>query len=269
MAGKYQKVSTTGTMAYHQVHAGSYDVEDSAWQTFARQFDLARSESMEISNDPRFFSGNVIEKRLKAFGGLSIVSGLMLGTSMSQCFSLPKDMDFSLTFPFMGYVQMVGFCLQMSCTFMCIISLYTVAHQFFYTYRLMTSGPTGFEAASMFYLNKTIVMWRHFAIKCLFNGLWMFIFASGTQILVKFYKDAVNSHPDYKDPELDMDVHLALATFVLACFLGCAMFLCQLRLHHTAAFAHYYDTCQGHAQPITQTNRDMQTRGSLREFLDN
>jgi len=233
------------------------------------QFGLTRAESMEISNDPRFFHSNVIDKRLKAFGGLSIVSGLMLGTSMGQCFSLPKTMDFSLEWPYMGWVQMVGFLLQMSCTFMCIVSLYTVAHQFFYTYRLMTSGPTGFESASMFYLNKTVVMWRHFAIKCLFNGLWMFIFASGTQLIVKFYKDAVSSHKDFVQPELDLNVHLMLAFFVLACFLGCAAFLWLLRYHHLSAFQHYYDKCHQQASPITMTQRDMSLRGSLRAYLDN
>lgn len=260
---------TTGTYGYHPVHAGSYDVEDSAVQTFAKAMGLAHSESMDLANDPRFFHDNVIDKRLKAFGGLSIVSSLMLGTSMKQCFSLPKNMDFSLEWPYMGYIQTTGFMLQMSCTFMCIIALYTVAHQFFYTYRLMTSGATGFESASMFYLNKTVVMWRHFSIKCLFNGLWMFIFASGTQLIVKFYTDARDSHKEWVQPELDMNVHLMLAAFVLACFIACAVFLCKLRSHHHHAFQHYYEKCQGHVAPIAMTNRDMSLRGSLRDFLDN
>lgn len=28
----------------------------------------------------------------------------------------------------------------------------------------MTAGPTGFESAACFYLNKTVVAWRHFAV---------------------------------------------------------------------------------------------------------
>eukprot|EP00929_Paragymnodinium_shiwhaense_P114627 TRINITY_DN83085_c0_g1_i1.p1 TRINITY_DN83085_c0_g1~~TRINITY_DN83085_c0_g1_i1.p1 ORF type:complete len:271 (+),score=34.13 TRINITY_DN83085_c0_g1_i1:114-926(+) len=270
MAGhQYEPLAKTGSVTYHAKHAGRYDVEDSIWQGFARRMDIARSESMEITNDPRFFSDNVIDKRLAAFGGLSIVSGLMLDTSMSQCFSLDKNMDFTFEWPYMGYIQMFGFLAQMTCTFLCIISLYTVAHQFFYTYRLMTSGPTGFESACLFYLNRTIVMWRHFSIKCLFNGLWLFMFASGVQLIVKFYKDAASSHPSFVEPELDLNVHLILAFFVLSFFIGCAVFLCRLRSDHCEAFAHYYETCQGHAQPITQTMRDMQTRGSLRAYLDN
>merc|ERR1711990_1401259 len=115
------------------------------------------AESMELQNDPRFFSGNVINKRLAAFGKLSIVSGLMLGTSMGQLFSLKKNMDFSERHPLYGciaYWQITGFFIQMCVTFMCITALYIICHQMFYTFRLMTAGPTGFEMASMFYLTK-------------------------------------------------------------------------------------------------------------------
>eukprot|EP00929_Paragymnodinium_shiwhaense_P016203 TRINITY_DN124409_c0_g1_i1.p1 TRINITY_DN124409_c0_g1~~TRINITY_DN124409_c0_g1_i1.p1 ORF type:complete len:268 (+),score=57.94 TRINITY_DN124409_c0_g1_i1:168-971(+) len=256
-----QKAMLTGTHGYHPEFAGTFDSEDSAFQRIATSLDLARAESMELNNDPRFFSGNIIDKRLKAFHKLSIVSGLMLGTSMDNCFELKKNMDFTLVYPYIGYMQFFGFLCQMTVTFLCMISLYTIAHQLFYTYRLMTSGPTGFEAASMFYLNHTMTMWRHFSIKCLFNGLGLFIFSSGVQLFVKFYKDALNTHEHVNKPELDIDAHLMLAGFVCLCFTGCACFLCMLRRHHLDAFREHYAACQKKAKPITDTMRDMQHRG--------
>lgn len=257
------KMQFSGGPSYHQEFAGAYDTESSAWQGMAVYFDLARADSMDLSNDPRFFSGNVIDKRLKAFGGLSIISGLMLGTSMKQCFSLKKDMDFTWAPPYMGYIQLLGFMMQMCCTFMCVIALYTVAHQLFYTFRLMTSGPTGFELASMFYLNKTITMWRHFAVKCLLNGLSLFILSSGVQLFVKFYKDAESTQKHRIEPMLDLDVHLGIASLVLACFCGCACFLCMLRNHHLSAFREQYQAIKGTTRPITDTTRDMGHRGGF------
>jgi hypothetical protein len=253
---------TTGHHAYHPQFAGTFDDDSTQWQGLAAYFDLARAESMDLSNDPRFFSGNVIDKRLEAFGKLTLISGLMLGTSMGQCFSLKKDMNLAFQLPPIGFIQLLGFGLQMLCTFLCIISLYTIAHQLFYTYRLMTSGPTGFEAASMFYLNKTMTMWRHFAIKCLLNGLWVFILSSGVQLFSKFYKDAEATH-DIDKPALDMKVHFVIGFIVFLCYGGVTLFLCMLRRHHLSAFRQYYQVIKAKSQPITDTMRDMQHRAGL------
>lgn len=252
----------TGAYGYYPEFAGAFDSDTgSAFQKMAASTDLARAESMELNNDPRFFSGSILDKRLGAFKTLKIVAGLMLGTSMGNCFSLKKDMDFRNEWPYIGYLQMFGFLSQMCVVFMCMISLYTIAHQLFYTFRLMTSGPCGFEAASMFYLNKTMTMWRHFSIKCLFNGLGMFIFSSGLQLFTKFYKDAYRTQEDTSSAVIDVDMNLILGTFVFACFTSCACFLCMLRRHHLEAFREQYAACQHKAKPITDTMRDMQHRG--------
>jgi len=55
---------------------------------------LVHSESMHMSNDPRFFQGSVLNKRLAAFSGLSVVSGLMVGTC-SDVISMKKDINLS------------------------------------------------------------------------------------------------------------------------------------------------------------------------------
>merc|ERR1712100_642390 len=174
-------------------------------------------------------------------------------------FALKKNMDFSkceMPIGPIGWIQFAGFCMQMTVTFMCLLSLYTICHQLFYTYRLMTVGPTGFEMASMFYLTKSIVMWRHFAIKCLLNGLSLFVLSSGVTLYVKFIKDAsagpakiiilnVNGGSstedmvpvglDIKSP-LDQRIHTMLAYFVLLCFLGVSSLLYTIRKHHLQAF---------------------------------
>merc|ERR1712151_1149966 len=103
----------------------------------------------------------------------------------------------------------------------------------------MTAGPTGFELASMFYLTKSIVMWRHIAIKCLLNGLALFLVSSGITLFVKFVKDASggprkiivinlnpgNSIPTVDTGHLDQTVHAVLAYIVLFSFVGCACVL--------------------------------------------
>lgn len=251
--------------AYHGELAGSFDEDSGMVAGIANRLGIARAESMDLSNDPRFFSANVIDKRLKAFGSLSIVSGLMLGTSMGQCFELPKDWDLTPEAPFIGYFQLVGFVLQMTVTFLCLISLYVIAHQLFYTYRLMTSGPTGFECACVFYLSKYMVMWRHFAIKCLLNGLWLFMLSSGFQLFGKFYKDAEETWDPPKE-KLDMKVHSIIALSVFMCFAALACLLCLIRAHHVAAFREEYANIKNLTRPIQNTMVAMSKRSGL--FLD-
>lgn len=144
----------------------------------------------------------------------------------------------------------------------------------------MTAGPTGIELASMFYLTKAIVMWRHFAIKCLMNGMALFMLSSGVTLFVKFIKDAdagpaklivvnvalgtsrdeiIHKGANIKSV-LDIHVHAALAYFVLACFLGCACLLWTIRHQHVSAFREYYASATETTRPITQTLLQMTHR---------
>merc|ERR1711879_75700 len=138
---------------------------------------MARVESMDITNDPRFFAGNVMDKRLTAFKSLTLVSSIMFGTALSQCFALKKDMNFEDVEPLIALMIAIQ----------CLLSLYIIAQQLFYTYRLMTAGSLGFDLAAVFYLTKTITMWRHLAIKLLFNGMLKFLVLVGIQLFVTFY----------------------------------------------------------------------------------
>lgn len=147
---------------------------------------LVHSESMHMTNDPRFFQGSVLNKRLSAFAGLSVVSGLMVGTS-SDVLSMKKDMNLSTL---EGNLQLVSFTIMTLVLFANIIATYVGVAQIYHTYRLETAGPTGFEMATSYYLNPNIVCWRHVAVKCMLNSLPLFLVSTGIRLEVNFERQA-------------------------------------------------------------------------------
>jgi len=243
---------------------------------------LARAESMDLVNDPRFFTGNVLDKRLGAFAKLSMVTAIMLGTSMGQMFALKKDMNFE-EFVFgwlpMGWIQFSAFLLEMTVLFCCLIAVYVMVHQIFFTIRLMTAGATGVEQASMFYLNRTICMWRHIAIKCLLNGLWIFIMSAGILVFVKFYKDAAaknkgppkvivdnGSYAPYADisaPTLDVRIHLIIGTVLLVIFVCFGCLLRMIHTQHNVCFKRHYHFAQEVSMPLMEQARGMAHRSGI------
>lgn len=91
---------------------------------------------------------------------------------------------------YIGWLQMGSFFSQMIVSFMLLTAVYVMVQQIFYTHRLLTAGPTGFEQASLFYLNRTMTAWRHLSMKSLLFGLVGYMLASGFVLFVKFIKDA-------------------------------------------------------------------------------
>jgi len=256
-------------------------------ETTCGQF-LPGSVSMDVANDPRFFTKNVMDKRLSAFHSLTMISGLMFGFSVGLCYHLKKDMSFSSWEPYVGNIaiwQAVAFMVSVVVCFMCLISLYVIAHQLFYAYRLMTAGPTGFEQASMFYLTKEITIWRHFAIKCLFNGLWMFMVLLGIQLFVKFYKDADGEKKGphmvwvmnmiggtsqnktvvslEKHHKLNMTEHTILGYIVFVMFILGTCVLYYVRAAHLRVFRDNYTSIKALTDPIRQNAAQMSKRSSM------
>jgi len=261
---------------YGQHPAGEFD-EGKGWFS-----GLARAESMDLVNDPRFFTGNVLDKRLGAFAKLSMVTAIMLGTSMGQMFALKKDMNFEeLVFGWlpMGWIQFSAFILEMIVLFCCLIAVYVMVHQIFFTIRLMTAGATGVEQASMFYLNRTICMWRHIAIKCLLNGLWIFIMSAGILVFVKFYKDAAakNKGPpkviidngsympytDISQPTLDIQIHLIIGTILFVIFVCFGCLLRMIHTQHNVCFKRHYHFAQEVSMPLMEQARGMAHRSGI------
>jgi len=188
-----------------------------------KMFSLGRSNSMELTNDPRFFSSNVIDKRLKALSKLTIVSSLMLGTALSQCFALDKRYHWTGPWQCTGVsaIQVLSFLVLMRVVFVCFMSLYTMCQQLYHVYRLMTSGPTGVELAGEYYLHPKIVIWRHTAINRLLKSFKFFVTGLGFILFVKIMKDGGTIDQCYKggggggSKEVNMQDVAAVVTAVM------------------------------------------------------
>merc|ERR1719482_2275171 len=90
----------------------------------------------------------------------------------------PMDFD--------GCIQLISFTLLTFVLFANVLSTYIAVAQPYHTIRLMTAGPTGFEIAASYYLNRNIVAWRHMAIKYMLISLPMYISQMGIRLIVKF-----------------------------------------------------------------------------------
>jgi hypothetical protein len=246
---------------------------------------LVRAESMDVGNDPRFFAKSVMDKRLAAFKVLTLVSSLMFSTALGQLFSLKKDMDFSNSRPYVGvigYWQMVSFFMCLSITIMCLLSLYIIAHQLFFTFRLTTAGPSGFDQAAIFYLTRAMTVWRHLAIKFLFNGLLMFLATVGLQLFVKFYKDAESVKSDVeevmimnvlngtsqlkavadidKHSYLSIPLHVTIGYIVLFICLLTSIIMIKIRHEHCVVFDQNYRYCSSKTVQVSSLLRSMASR---------
>merc|ERR1712039_335012 len=195
----------------------------------------------ELKNDPRFFTENVIDKRLAAFEAMAIVTELMSAEAVKQCFELSKEFVFRRDLPIMGLIQMTGFLLMCTVMGMATVATAVLSLQLFFTIRLMTAGPTGFDRASRFYQDNRMWRWRERAIFSVkFSMVFMFV-ASGFLLCSKFYKDAVASEREHhKHTEVEKMEHLIIAGLVLAVFLSCAGCIAWLVHVHQKTFDESY-----------------------------
>merc|ERR1719424_2560003 len=152
---------------------------------------LFRSESMDMSNHPRFFQASILNKRLAAFSGLGVVSGLMVGFTQSSVRGL-GNMDFTTL---EGKLQFASFLITSIALFANIIATYVSVAQVYHVYRLESAGPTGFEMATSYYLNPNIVAWRHIAIKGMLHSLPLFLISTGMRIEINFDRAASEPLP--------------------------------------------------------------------------
>merc|ERR1719359_1646694 len=94
-----------------------------------------------------------------------------------------------------GALQFFNFILLLFVFFFNMVGTYVGVAQPYHVMRLLTSGPTGFEAAASYYLNKNIITWRHFAIKFSLVSLPLYIVQMGLRLIVKFDRGNKNG-PD-------------------------------------------------------------------------
>jgi hypothetical protein len=152
--------------------------------------------SMDLTNDPRFMAPNIIEKRLFAFTGPAIlISGLLTSISLKTCFELKKEFHFGVCeqTPYWeilrSVVQVCAFFTMTAIVFMSLFSTLVCVYQAYFTYRLMTAGPNGFELARCFYLHPEMTIRRHRATLLLGWGLVLLLAASGGMLYVKFGRE--------------------------------------------------------------------------------
>jgi len=141
---------------------------------------LPRTSSMELENDPRYTSSNAIEKRLAAFSGLAIVAAVIAGLTLEMY--LHGITEGIQPMSFAGVVEIIGYLAMSSILFMSLTAALVFIYQAYFTQRLMTAGPTGFDLASGFYLDSVAVRWRHFAVRCLVMAFPMLLFAMGCML---------------------------------------------------------------------------------------
>merc|ERR1719230_405615 len=216
---------------------------------------LVHSESMDMSNDPRFFQGSVLNKRLAAFSSLSVVSGLMIGTC-TEVISMKKDYDIM---SFEGQLQLVSFSIMTFVLFSNVIATYVGVAQIYHTYRLETAGPTGFEMATSYYLNPNIVCWRHLAVKCMLNSLPLFLVSTGIRINVNFERQV----PETLDPSEWSARFLGAVFMALYGFMG--LIVWYVHAKHMAVFRERYELVKRKELPYLNHVRSMMTsqRGTL------
>jgi hypothetical protein len=141
---------------------------------------------MDITNDPRFFTDNVINYRLAAFGSCGVISGIMVDCAMADIFNMDKSMN---PRHWIGAIQLVSFFLLAWVLFFNLTATYVSVAQPYHCYRLMTSGNTGFEMAASYYLNTNIATWRHFSIKMMMVSIPLYIIVMGLRTLVHFDRE--------------------------------------------------------------------------------
>ncbi|CAK0845329.1 unnamed protein product, partial [Prorocentrum cordatum] len=208
---------------------------------------LSREVSMEISNDPRFFTDSVIDKRLVAFGSLVVVSTLMLENSVDMGFGMRKKMSLETV---ESTFQLIAFLILMGIALANVVSTYVGVAQPYHSLRLATSGPAGFEASAGYYLNRDITVYRHLAVKCALLSVPWFVLANGFRLVPKFVWDAQDGGPKEhkKSPaegnKLLVPVPVMLhveSYFFIVLFLLAAIVVWVIHVQHMRAFQDNYD----------------------------
>jgi len=227
---------------------------------------LVKSESMDMTNDPRLFGNNVLMKRLLAFSALALVSSIMTKTTQAQLLKLKKDID--LTTPD-GVLQFVSFLTMNGVLFTNILAMYVGVAQHYFTYRLMTAGPTGYEMASAYYLNPNIAFWRHAAIKGMLASLPIYLISTSIKLLVMFDQDmpdAPDKHPYPNNWSLARVGSLSvLGIVVCAIWFAAAGLLFYVDNRHRQCFQERYEVAKELERPLLTSVQSMSQRGTRPE----
>lgn len=243
---------------------------------------LEREGTAEMVNDPRFFTENVIDKRLAAFEAVAIVTEIMAAEAVKQCFEISKDFSFVGPLWFVGVIQLSGFLIMVAVMFMDLVAASVLSLQLFFTIRLMTAGPTGFDKAARFYSDNRMWSWRERAIFCVKWSIVGFMLSTGFMLFTTFYMEgAPQEEKEYWEKHKrahahEYNFHKSLAFSVLAIFVVLTMLLAWLMKQHQRVFDECYftvDTCvmdnlHSRLMPAVTSNLPKKESGAANSFAD-
>ncbi|CAE8604080.1 unnamed protein product [Polarella glacialis] len=217
--------------------AGGY-VPQSRFLTVDQQINLEREGTAELTNDPRFFVENVIEKRLAAFQALAIITAIMAEESGKTLFELSKEFCWEGEQIVISLIELAGFFMMAGVFFMDLMACAVLSLQLFYTIRLFTIGQTGFDKASRFYSDRKIWVWRERAISFVKWGIVIFMLSTGFMMSAKFYKDGApeSVKEKFKNKSEAAIGNKILAVGTLLVFLDFAWHARRLALDHSETF---------------------------------
>merc|ERR1712217_799117 len=118
----------------------------------------------------------------------------MSAEAVKQCFELGKDFRFMGALLHAAFLQLTGFFLMCVVMFMATVATAVLSLQLFFTIRLMTAGPTGFDKAARFYTDKRMWIWRERAIFSVKWSIVGFMLSTGFMLYVKFYVEGMPEH---------------------------------------------------------------------------
>ena len=169
----------------------------------------------------------MLDKRLSAVQQLAVVSSLMTAAS-SHVINMKKELNFQ---NIEGCFRCLSFFILCFVMFLNLMAVYVGVAQTYHTYRLETAGPTGFEIAASYYLNPNIVAYRHLAVKCLLNGLALFLFSTGIRVAVSF-----ETETGKEVPKMEEQTAHVLGVIVVIVFSCAAATLTYIHRKHQAGW---------------------------------
>mmetsp|Transcript_13248 Transcript_13248/g.33155 ORF Transcript_13248/g.33155 Transcript_13248/m.33155 type:complete len:251 (+) Transcript_13248:185-937(+) len=169
-----------GYFAAHNVRSAGMGPSSPSDQLHVSLHLMPRAHSMDVDNDPRFSAPTVLSKRLGAFYIISIAAVFFLNLAVGQMFFLMPSINLET---YQGIASLVGTLFMCSVFIAHLCAIVVFAQQLYMTYRLETSGPSGFEMAKSFYLNPNVVTMRHVAVKCFLHyGIPVFVASTSCMV---------------------------------------------------------------------------------------
>merc|ERR1712187_811569 len=157
---------------------------------------------------------------------------------------------------------MGGFGITFVCLQMDVVATIVLSLQKWFTYRLMTAGPTGFELAADFYKDRNMVRWRHRAVFCVKWNMPLFLLSLGFLLYVKFYKEG-NPKPGGEPTVETSRIYQVLAVSVLLSFLASFFLTASIVMTHSSVFEANYQR----GRPLLDKMRDRDPTTSQMDVL--